>query len=176
MPQNVPKRRWITLIILGTLLVLTVFVPTLEWGWQAIRRSRTVRMGGIQAEIPRSWMVREGESSLEAWKPCLTSFCMSRSASVSLLWLGHAGCAQDIVMRSSRGALAKLGKADPQSSEVRVGEVTLECLAAAGADRSGKRAYSCYNWRSCILGSYYGSSVHLESFYSIEASARYDAQ
>ncbi len=164
-----------TLWIVSFLLPLTIFYPAAKWGWQAIHRSQTVRAGDVEAEVSRFWMVRQKGARLEAWKPCLTLFCMSPSASMSFLWMGHQSCSQTLVMHSTEVVFTGKGFIDAKTSQIGIGTTTLECLGAKRSPQSSGTVYSCFNSESCIMGTFEGTDTDLAAFYRVEAAARHNS-
>src|SRR5262245_8879623 len=83
-PVATPKQ---TLLLVGLCIFLlgVTFTPTLTWLARALLRSTSVRTDLFQAEVPRGWVVRDEPSRLLAWRPCLTSFCSSPPASITIM-------------------------------------------------------------------------------------------
>lgn len=164
-----------TLLFLAAILIVTVYAPTIRWGWQALLRGKTIQAGEVRAEVARTWMVRQSGLRLEAWRPCLTSFCMVPPAAISLMWMGRQTCSHEIAMQSAKVVLARQGLGDLNASAVRMGTVSLDCLDAAEV-RSNKRMDVCYNTDSCIFGTFEGNRADLEAFYQVTATARHTSE
>jgi hypothetical protein len=161
-------------VITVSVLVAIVFAPIGIWGWQAICRKVPVRVGDVETEVPRAWMIRKKGFRLEAWKPCITAFCVSPSASMSFAWMGRQTCNREIVMHSSAVILERQGFTDPRAYKVEADSESLDCLEARKAGRSDYALNACFNVGSCILGTLEGPNSDLATFYRITARAQYN--
>ena len=169
------RRRAATLCITASVFVAVVFAPTGRWGWQAIWRKHPVRVGDLETEIPRAWMISKKGFRLEAWRPCLTLFCQVPSASMSFSWMGRRTCDREIVMHSSGVTFEQIGFTDRRADEVHVDGESLDCLEATKAGRSDFALSACFKASSCILGTFEGPNYDLGTFHRITARARYNS-
>jgi hypothetical protein len=64
-----------TLAMLGFILVLVVFSPTLKGWLGSLFRPKVVRLENTEMVIPKGWLVSQEPAKVSAWKPCWTIFC-----------------------------------------------------------------------------------------------------
>src|SRR5471032_2834270 len=70
-------------VILFAIFLVVVFSPALQIV-RTIFRTNPVHNAQIQVVIPRTWLLRHNFSAIEAWVPCMTVFCSSPRASMSI--------------------------------------------------------------------------------------------
>jgi hypothetical protein len=75
-PEEARQRKRVkTLAMLGFILLLIVFSPTVKGWLGSLFRPTVVRLENTEIEIPKGWLVSEEPTKIAAWKPCWTIFC-----------------------------------------------------------------------------------------------------
>jgi hypothetical protein len=61
--------------MLGFILLLIVFSPTLKGWLGSLFRPKVVRLENTEIVIPKGWLVSQEPAKVSTWKPCWTIFC-----------------------------------------------------------------------------------------------------
>jgi hypothetical protein len=67
------KEQRVKLILLVLLLIAIVFWPFLRWLAASLYQRSPIRIGRMEAAIPRTWLLKEHGAAIVAWKPPMTT-------------------------------------------------------------------------------------------------------
>jgi len=138
------KTKVVTLILLLLLLMAIVCWPDVALVCQNTFRENPVRFQNLEISVPRRWMVSENNGVLKTWKPCLTRFCESAEAEVSISILRKS--VDDTILRKSiEGVLGRLGFEDQSPKTVLANDGVTECLESSHGRPGLQRMAVCFN-------------------------------
>jgi len=157
------------------LIVLLTFValgPALKWSITAAFRENPVRAGHMEVAIPRTWLTRVSDSSIEAWKPTMTVFSSTPSASMKISLLDSVAITEEIWLDSAQTVLRERRLSNPTPRSFRGSAGPIRCLEGTTDEIPQRAGSTCIASESRIVASFEGMVSQLNGFYSIVKSAQ----
>lgn len=160
------------LSLLALLLLAIVFWPTIQWAISAVLRNGPVQTDGVEAIIPRRWVVAKDGSAIQVWTLCPTIFSSPPRSSIviqvekNLIGQGNAWVNQ------MKLTLGRRQSTDPATRTIDSPEGRIVCLDTTSGGSRGIVDASCLGPDSGIVASFEGEPSDLEDFYSILQSSK----
>jgi len=138
------RTKVVTLILLLVLMMAIVWWPGVVLVCKNSFRENPVRFQNLEIRVPSRWMVLENNGVLKTWKPCLTRFCESTEAEVSISVLTKS--VDDTILRkSSKGVLGRAGFDDQLPKTIPSNDGVTECLESSHGRPGLQSMAVCFN-------------------------------
>ena len=147
-------------------LVLVVLRPGIEAGLRLILAQKRASLAAHTFVIPRGWSVRQRKNEVQMWKPCMTIFCGSPTASI-ILADARAGGDFDAWRQAALETLGNRGYAQPNQKAVTAGETKFTCLESRSMSNARIVVSVCYDPALDIQATFDGTGDSLSSFYQL---------
>jgi hypothetical protein len=157
--------------LMSILVVLLFFAPAIRWLGQVVVRANPDRSGHIQVDVPRNWMVREGDHTLEIWKPCITILCPGPSAELSIQTGEKFVADEQTWEHGAQVAFTRLGFSGFATRDIQNRDGATTCVEASAAERREVQISTCFQPGSGITGIMRSRRGHLDAVYEIFAKS-----
>jgi hypothetical protein len=157
--------------MLVLLLLFLAFRPGVYMLPNLLTRSNPVRMGVVEATIPRFWRVRNAGNIVQAQDSCLTFLCTLPPAIVTVQQepglIGKAQAYRD----NAESTLRKIGYGTVAVHEIKDSHEKVFCVEGSGLRGGGERSLCLFEDLGVSI-SFRGESSRLPTYYGIVQSVR----